>query len=225
MDRTKELIARAHRDDIEARDTLVDENTGLVFSIARRFLGRGQELEDLFQIGCIGLLKAIDRFDLSMEVKFSTYAVPMITGEIRRFLRDDGMIKISRSIKENASKCVKEAQILRGEYNREPTLKEIADKTKLDMADVVQAMESSYMVESIELSNEGVEASFDENVARRVTLGQVLEGLPKRDREILILRYFYDMTQVQVAKKMGISQVQVSRIEKKALGMLRIQLE
>lgn len=224
MDRTKELIAKAQRKDIGARDMLVQENTGLVWSIARRFTGRGQELEDLFQIGCIGLIKAIDRFDLTLDFRFSTYAVPLITGEIKRFLRDDGLIKVSRSIKENASKCMGVAEKLRNELGREPTVKEISENAGLELSDVIAALESGNLVETFDQTKEGAEQSFDDRVASEITVRELIEKLPPRSQQILIFRYYKDMTQVQVAGVLGISQVQVSRIEKKALQILKNEL-
>lgn len=148
-DHTKELIIKAHNNDKSAREKLVIDNSGLVWSIVKRFAGRGAEMEDLYQIGCIGLIKAIDNFNMDYDVKFSTYAVPMITGEIKRFLRDDGIIKISRSIKENGYKCFTASQKLKGILNREPTIEELSRETGIATEDIIVTMEAGDCVESI----------------------------------------------------------------------------
>ena len=235
------LIARAQEGDREAREVLIEKNLGLVHHIVKRFAGRGYEMEDLFQIGTIGLIKAIDKFDLSYEVQFSTYAVPMITGEIKRFLRDDGPIRISRTLKENGWKVKQAAQKLSHSLGREPTLEEISEETGMERADVVLAMEAGVEVESIYKTvyqSDGNEIQLldkvassrmsggweDEEIDRllnHMLLEQLLEELPETDRELIRMRYFEDMTQSEVAKNLGISQVQVSRLEKKILLRMR----
>lgn len=235
------LIARAQEGDREAREVLIEKNLGLVHHIVKRFAGRGYEMEDLFQIGTIGLIKAIDKFDLSYEVQFSTYAVPMITGEIKRFLRDDGPIRISRTLKENGWKVKQAAQKLSHSLGREPTLEEISAETGMERADVVLAMEAGVEVESIYKTvyqSDGNEIQLLDKVAssrmsggwedeekdrllNHMLLEQLLEELPETDRELIRMRYFEDMTQSEVAKNLGISQVQVSRLEKKILLRMR----
>jgi RNA polymerase sporulation-specific sigma factor len=234
---TLELIRQAHEGDKEARDRIVKENVGLVWSIVRRFKGRGCEMEDLFQIGCIGILKAIDKFDLSYDVKFSTYAVSLITGEIKRFLRDDGMVKVSRSLKENGWKIHLAAEQLSQKYGREATIDEIAIATELSLEDIVMAMEANVEVESIYKSvyqSDGNEIYLidrlpeekDENekILNHMMLKQLLGELDEQERQLIELRYFREMTQMQVAKVLGTSQVQVSRMEKKILQKLRGKL-
>ncbi|MDY3770605.1 MAG: SigF/SigG family RNA polymerase sporulation sigma factor [Lachnospiraceae bacterium] len=231
---TLELIKKAHEGDKAARDRIVNENVGLVWSIVRRFKGRGCEMEDLFQIGCIGILKAIDKFDLSYDVKFSTYAVSLISGEIKRFLRDDGMVKVSRSLKENGWKIRLASEKLSQEYGREATIDEIASATELSAEEIVMAMEANVEVESIYKSvyqkdgNEillvdRLQEDKDENekMLNHMLLRQLMEELDQDERRLIELRYFREMTQVQVAKILDISQVQVSRIEKKILQKMR----
>lgn len=237
-----EMINMAHEGDKDARDRLVNENTGLIWSIVRRFAGRGQELEDLFQIGCIGMLKAIDKFDVTYDVQFSTYAVPMITGEIKRFLRDDGIIRVSRSLKENNYKICKIVEKLTSEYGREPTIEEIAEEMQMSREDIVITMEANVEVESLHkvvyqndgntlmLEDKVSEGVYDEKSAvdiygddekekliNHIVLEQIIERLPNKEKELIILRYFKDKTQMEVASLFGISQVQVSRMEKKIL--------
>ena len=236
-DRTRELIAKAHKNDQNAREMLVTENMGLIWNIIKRFKGRGVEQEDLFQIGCIGLIKAIDNFNLDMDVAFSTYAVPMITGEIRRFLRDDGMVKVSRSIKENAVKSMRAAQTMRERLGREPSVEEIASEAELSVEDITLSMSASLEVESIYKTiyqGDGSEimlmdrleqrGDIGEEASGRVALGQIMENLSAKERELITLRYYDDQTQSQVAAKFGISQVQVSRMEKKILSGMRKRL-
>lgn len=237
MDHTKELIEMAHKGDMKARERLVTENMGLIGSIVKRFVGRGYEQEDLFQIGSIGLIKAVDNFDISYDVKFSTYAVPMITGEIRRFLRDDGIIKVSRTIKENAVKCAKAVEELRKDNCKEPTIEEIAKKSGLETEDIVMSISASSEVESLNkviYQGDGNEVllmdKIEDNVSRHeellnsIVVRELLEDLTECEKNIIIMRYFDEMTQTQVADKLGISQVQVSRMEKKILGTMRSKL-
>ena len=243
MDDTKELILRAHNGDKAARDKLVLENIGLVYSVSRRFAGRGYELEDINQIGTIGLIKAIDKFDDSFDVRFSTYAVPMIAGEIKRFLRDDGMLKVSRSLKENGYRIKKASDELVSQNGREATIEELAAATELSVEDVVMALEANTDVESIYRTiyqNDGNEvylvdklsgssgdtvkdefAGAQEQLLNSILLEQLLAELDEMEGKLIMLRYFKEMTQTQVADKLGISQVQVSRLEKKILNKLR----
>lgn len=243
MDHTKELVLRAHSGERTARDQLVMENMGLVYSISKRFLGRGYELEDINQIGTIGLIKAIDKFDENYDVKFSTYAVPMIAGEIKRFLRDDGMLKVSRSLKENGYRIKKASDQLIADRGREATVEELAAATELSVEDVVMALEANTEVESIyrtvyqgdgseiylvdkvtsqnSTASQGMDFGEHEKLLNRILLGQLLDDLEEQERELILLRYFKEQTQSQVAKRLGISQVQVSRMEKKILLKLR----
>lgn len=245
-----EMIKLAHEGDRNARDLLVNENMGLIWSIVKRFSKRGYELEDLFQIGCIGILKAIDKFDTSYNVQFSTYAVPMITGEIKRFIRDDGMIKVSRTLKENTWKINQTVSILTGKLGREPTIDEISKETGIDREDIVMTMESNIEVESIHKTvyqNDGNEiylldklaengmneknpvSSIGEDKEKEILLNhmvlkQLLERLEEKEKRLIKMRYFMDKTQTEVDKDMGISQVQVSRMEKKILLKMRGEL-
>lgn len=234
MDRTEELIRRSQDGDKAARETLIEENLGLIHHVVKRFLGRGVEAEDLFQIGAVGLMKAVDRFDLSFGVRFSTYAVPMIAGEIKRFLRDDSMIKVSRSLKELAVKAARLREQLLMERGEEPGVDELARRLKVEPEELVQAMDSSIEVESLQKvicqgSSEGVslmervEQGHDEQeeLLRRMLLEELLSSLEPRERRLIVLRFFYDRTQTQVAMELGMSQVQVSRLEKKILSALK----
>ncbi len=234
MDDTMVLMTRAHQGDKAARDQLVFDNMGLVWSIVRRFAGRGYDMEDLFQIGSIGLMKAIDKFDLTYQVRFSTYAVPMITGEIKRFLRDDGMIKVSRSVKELGLKVKTAREKLTSAYGREPTVEEIARQVGASKEEVAASMEAGAEVESlyktvgkndetglmlmdrIEDPDEG-----QERLLNRMVLKGLIEELEEKERTIILRRYFENQTQTQVAAALGISQVQVSRLEKKILKRMR----
>ena len=237
MDETMRLIEMAHEGDKAAIDQLVTDNFGLIWSIVRRFTGRGYEPEDLFQIGSIGLMKAIDKFDLSYDVKFSTYAVPMITGEIKRFLRDDGIIKVSRSIKETALKVKRVREELIFRFGREPTVEEIAGEIGASKEEVAASIEAGAEVESLYRSvNKNdensillidkieEESSAQEELLNRMVLRDLLSQLSDKDREIIIRRYYYNETQSQIATKLGISQVQVSRLEKKILKQMREKL-
>ena len=234
MDHTIALIQRSHDGDEEARAQLVEENVGLVWCVVRRFYGRGTEAEDLFQIGSIGLLKAIDKFDLSYDVKFSTYAVPMISGEIKRFLRDDGMIKVSRSLKELAYKAFACQEELRRKWGREPSLGEIAEKLGVDKEELAAALEANSEVESLHKTiyqRDGHEIQLvdkleekedrEEKVLNHMLLKELLKCLEKEERQLIYLRYFGNKTQAEVGKMMGISQVQVSRTEKRILKRMR----
>ena len=237
MEDTMFLIERSHHGDKEAREILVQENTGLVGSIVRRYMGRGTDSEDLFQIGIMGLIKAIDKFDLSYQVKFSTYAVPMIAGEIRRFLRDDGIVKVSRTLKENSWKIRRESDLFRQRKGREPTVNELQECTGMTPEEIVQAMDFSVEVDSIDrtvrqsdgseislLDRLQVENTRTEELLNRVMLEQLLAELPEKERRLIIMRYLQDRSQTEVARIMGVSQVQVSRLEKKILKQMRERL-
>ena len=230
---TLTLINRAHQGDKLARDKILIENTGLIWSIVRRFLNRGYEGEDLFQIGCIGMLKAIDRFDTEFDVAFSTYAVPMIAGEIRRFIRDDGIVKISRKIKENQMKIMHQREIYINEKKQEPTIEELEKVCDLTKEEIVIAMEASRNVESIDKEMYSKDSAYtlmdlaeddtniEETVLNKIMVQQLMDMLESKERKIINLRYFKNKTQSQVAKEMGMTQVQVSRLEKKILNSMR----
>ena len=224
MDST-ELIKLAGKGDAKAREQVIVDNMALVWSVVKRFTNRGYEPEDLFQIGSIGLMKAIDRFDTSYDVKLSTYAVPMIIGEIKRFLRDDVMVKVSRVIKENGWKIKQATQKLSQDMHREPTIEEIENETGISKEDIVIATEADREIESIYSETyQGREAGCDDDkevVINQIFLKGLLEELSNEERNLIELRYYQDKTQVQVAKAMGISQVQVSRIEKRVLLKMR----
>ncbi|MDR3092259.1 MAG: SigF/SigG family RNA polymerase sporulation sigma factor [Clostridiales bacterium] len=232
---TAALITAAQAGDSAAAEKLVRENAGLVWSIVRRFSGRGYEAEDLFQVGSIGLLKCIRKFDSEYGVKFSTYAVPMIMGEIKRFLRDDGMLKVSRPIKELAQKAKYAQERLSHEFGRSPTTEEVAKSLEVSVEELVLALEAGFAVESLygaAAPNERESCLIDRQPAQdksvemvdNIALRQIIGSLPKKERQIIIMRYFMDKTQTEVAKVIGVSQVQVSRIEKKALKYLRENL-
>ena len=237
MDHTIVLIQKSHEGDKEARARLVEENTGLVWCVVKRFYNRGVEMEDLFQIGTIGLLKAIDKFDLNYDVKFSTYAVPMITGEIKRFLRDDGMIKVSRSLKELSYKAYLCREKLQERFGREPSVTELAGELGVEPEELMAALDASSEVESLHkpiYHSDGQEVSLmdrlpwraepEEEILDHLLLKELLGGLEKEERQLIYLRYFADRTQAQAGKELGISQVQVSRLEKKILKSMREQI-
>ena len=234
MDVMLELIKKAHQGDKEARDQLVLDNMGLIWSIVRRFQGRGHDLEDLFQIGSIGLLKAIDKFDMSFDVRFSTYAVPMITGEIKRFLRDDGLIKVSRSIKEMGLRVKQTREALCTSLGREPTIEEIAAEIGVSKEEVAVSIEAGAEVESLyKTVNQNDENSLclmdkivdkdeqQEKLLNHMVLEALIASLGEKEREIILRRYYANQTQTQVAQALSISQVQVSRLEKKILKQMR----
>lgn len=239
MTETTVLIRRAQSGEREAREVLIEQNLGLVHHIVKRFSGRGYETEDLFQIGVIGLMKAVDKFNMAFEVKFSTYAVPLITGEIKRFIRDDGMIKVSRTLKENGirAKCAREK--LCKEFGREPSIEEVAEEAALSVEEVVMSMEANVQVESIYRSiyqNDGSEICMvdqladegkdeQESLLNHMVVKQLIKGLSEKEKQLIILRYYQEKTQTEVAKLLGISQVQVSRLEKKILLGMRKQIE
>lgn len=234
-----ELIKKSQNGDIESNNIIVENNIGLVWSVVRRFRGRGQELEDLFQIGCVGLIKAIKKFDPSYNVCFSTYAVPMIMGEIKRFLRDHGAIKVSRSLKELSTKAKAIKEMMTNENGVAPSINELAEKLQVSVEDLVMAIESSYLPESlfstvndsdssqiylIDRVN-GSTAEAEGDLIDKIDLSNVLSTLKGRERQIIYARYFKEETQEKIAKKLGISQVQVSRLEKKILKELRKKIE
>lgn len=232
-----EEIKKAMQGDKEALEKLVKNNSGLVWSIVKRFLQRGHEADDLYQIGCMGLIKAIKRFDLNYEVQLSTYAVPYILGEIKRYIRDDGMIRVSRSVKEMAIKINKLQQENIAKNGKDLTISEIAEKLKISKEEVIMSVDSLNPVESIykENTNEDngrylidkIKSNQDEqnNITNRITLEQIINELSKREKEIIMLRYYKEKTQSQVGKILGISQVQVSRIEKSVLDKMRKKWE
>lgn len=236
-----DLIRRAQEGDKTARNQMISDNLGLVHSIVRRFENRGCDREELFQTGCIGLIKAIEKFDLSLQLAFSTYAVPMIMGEIRRFLRDDGMVKVSRTLKENGYKISKARELLTNELGREPNLLEIEALTELSREEIVMAMEANREVESIFQPVAGTDGDeillvdqlgttgniYDEPekeaVLNELLIMQLMETLDEREQRVIRLRYFENMTQCEVASVMGMTQVQISRLERKILLRLREQ--
>lgn len=238
MDKTLELLKLAKDGNQDAKEQLVEDNLGLVWAVARRFMGRGHELEDLYQIGCIGLMKCIEKFDLTYDVKFSTYAVPMISGEIKRFLRDDGMIKVSRTLKETAYKVKKAREEIINQTGVEPKLEELSEILEIDVEEIVASLEANVEVESIHKTiyqNDGnaiylldkIAAVEDENetLLNQIVVGEVMNHLEEVEQKIIKLRYFENKTQTEIAKEIGISQVQVSRMEKRILLKMRKNLE
>ena len=230
MSRTEELIRQAQSGDRAASETLVTENSGLIWSVARRFIGRGTESDDLYQLGCLGFLKAVEGFDLEYGTQFSTYAVPKIAGEIRRFLRDDGAIKVSRSLKEQAMTIKVARNHLSSALGREPTLQEISAQTGFTVEEIALAENATAATESIQkecgeegfsLENVLTDTESEEKMVERIALTQAISRLPERESMVIKLRYFHALTQEQVAKILDVSQVQVSRIEKKAISHLR----
>lgn len=231
------LIRLSQGGDMQAREQLITENVGLVWSMVRRFLGRGCDAEDLFQIGVIGLIKAIDKFDVTFDVKFSTYAVPMISGEMKRFLRDDGMIKVSRTLKENNMKLRASGERLAISLGRDATLEEIAQDTGMSMEEIVLAMEACTEVESLSKPinrSDGSEGTLAERISggtdatetivNHMVMKQLLSELQEEERRLIELRYFQNKTQTEIAGLFGVSQVQISRMEKKILKRMRALL-
>jgi len=233
MENQEELILRAQKGDRDAAERLVTENAGLVWSVARRYFGRGADPEDLYQLGCVGFLKAIAGFDTAYGTQFSTYAVPKIAGEIRRFLRDDGAVKVSRSLKERAAAVRLARQSLTGELGREPTLSELSERLSLTPEEIASAETAASAAESIQqqTGEEGFTledtlsaGGMEDRLVEELTLKDALRRLSGRERLVIDLRYFRGLTQEKVAKLIGVSQVQVSRIEKKALENLRMYI-
>ena len=230
MTRTESLIQQAQAGDSSAMETLVEENSALVWAVARRFLGRGTEADDLYQLGCLGFLKAVEGFDLTYGTQFSTYAVPKISGEIRRFLRDDGTVKVSRSIKEQAAAIRTVRNQLTIALGREPTIQEISRQTGFTPEEIALAEAATAATESIQretgedgfsLENILTDTESEENLVEKIALRQAISLLPEREAAVIKMRYFHGLTQQRVSKVLGVSQVQVSRIEKKALEKLR----
>lgn len=238
-EKTIELIKKAQKGDKEAQSILVKENLGLVKSLITRFDNRGYDRDDIYQLGCIGLIKAIDKFDTTYGVRFSTYAVPMIIGEIKRFLRDDGIIKVSRSLKQTATKVKITKEALFKKLGRDPTIQEISKEIKIPKEDIIFALESNmhpdylydvihqddgspiHLIDKISQDN----SDNHESLINQIALKEALNKLKPRERQIIILRYFQDKTQSDIAEKLGISQVQVSRIEKKVLKIMKKIME
>lgn len=226
----EELLSRAKAGDREAAEELVIGNSGLIWSIARRFFGRGVDPDDLYQLGCLGFLKAVEGFDLSYGTQFSTYAVPKISGEIRRFLRDDGMVKVSRSLKERSVRIKVARQKLTGDLGREPTLAELSEQTGLEIEEIAAAETATGTAESIQRrSGEGgfsledvlTDGEMEEEIVERISLREAIACLTEREQMVINLRFFHGLTQDKTSKILGVSQVQISRIEKKALESLR----
>lgn len=234
MSRAEELIALAQQGDQAALEALVSENAGLIWSVTRRFLGRGTEADDLYQLGCLGFLKAVEGFDLEYGTQFSTYAVPKIAGEIRRFLRDDGAVKVSRTIKEQAASIKIARNKLNHTLQREPTVNELSELTGLTPEEIAVAETATAATESIqrESGEDGFtledvlsDTQTEEALVEKISLRQAISRLPERERTVIQLRYYHGLTQERVAKVMSVSQVQISRIEKKALANLRQLME
>ena len=231
---TYRLIKEAQSGNEAARERLIEQNTGLVKNIALKFIGTGYEFEDLLQIGFIGLLKAVDRFDTQYDVMFSTYAVPMILGEIKRYLRDDGRVKVSRQIKQDVRNMKKACDEFCHVHGRSPKVSEIAEQMGVSVEEILRLMEASDAMGTPESLDDpdrpetGAESEYRESEQRRIDLiylKSAIGRLADRERQVIVLRYFRDMTQQQIADRLGISQVQVSRIEKKVLSNLREQME
>lgn len=230
MTRTEELIAKAQAGDKAASEALITENSGLIWSVARRFLGRGVETDDLYQLGCLGFIKAVDGFDMEFGTQFSTYAVPKIAGEIRRFLRDDGAVKVSRTVKEQAAAIRSMRSQLSTILGREPTISEIAAQTGLTMEEIAIAENATAATESIhrQVTEDGfslesvlTDTESEERLVEKISLRQAIERLPEKESMVIKLRYFHGLTQERTSKVLQVSQVQVSRIEKRAIASLR----
>lgn len=230
MSRTEELIARCQAGEEAAKELILEENTGLIWSVVKRFTGRGTDSEDLYQLGCLGFIKAVDGFDLQFGTQFSTYAVPKIAGEIRRFLRDDGTVKVSRSIKERSATIKTARSVLLTALDREPTITEISDYTGISSEEIAEAETATAAVESIsqQTGEDGftlecilTDTDSEAVLLERLSLRQAIEKLPERESLVIKLRFFHGLTQDRVSKVLSVSQVQVSRIEKKALARLK----
>ena len=227
------LLAAARQGDESACEQVLTENTGLIWSVVRRYLGRGVELEDLYQLGCIGFIKAVKGFDFSYQTQFSTYAVPKIAGEIRRFLRDDGMVKVSRGLRERAQQIYAARQALQHALGREPALSELSQHTGLSPEEIVESEMAAAPSKSLqqetgeELTLESLLGSDspEEGMIERLVLRAAIQELPERERLTIALRYFRGLTQQQAARVLKVSQVQISRLEHRALEHLREKLE
>ena len=226
----EELIAKCQAGDEQAKEVILKQNAGLIWSVVKRFSGKGTETEDLYQLGCLGFLKAVDGFDLQFGTQFSTYAVPKIAGEIRRFLRDDGAIKVSRSIKERGATIKTAHNALQQKLGRDPTIQELSDHTGISVDEIVEAESALSVVESIYQSAGGdgfsledvlTDTQGEDQVLEQISLRQAIGCLPEKEKMVIKLRYFHGLTQERTAKILSVSQVQVSRIEKKALIILR----
>ena len=233
MSSQETLIRLAQEGDAAAKEALVQENAGLIWAVARRFQGRGTELDDLYQLGCLGFLKAVEGFDAAFGTRFSTYAVPKIAGEIRRFLRDDGAVKVSRGLKEQSAAIKSARNRLTHTLGREPGLLEISQETGLSPEDIALAETATAATESIyrETGEDGfclesvlTDTESEERMVEKIALRQAVKALPDREQQVVGLRYFHGLTQQKVAAILHISQVQVSRIERKALTLLRERL-
>ena len=228
-----DLLIRAKQGDRDAKEKLILDNAGLVWSIAKRYFGHGVDADDLYQLGCLGFLKAVDGFDPDYGTQFSTYAVPKIAGEIRRFIRDDGTVKVSRCLKERSALIKATRQQLTNKWNREPTLSEISQVLDLTVEEIAVAETATSATESIHKENgdggftlEDVltTGNMEDNVLESIALKDALKKLPERERKVIALRYYRCLTQDESSKILGVSQVQISRIEKKALQLLRTYL-
>lgn len=234
MSRLEELIGRSQAGDEQAREILIQENTGLIWSVARRFIGRGAEADDLYQLGCLGFLKAVEGFDLEYGTQFSTYAVPKIAGEIRRFLRDDGAVKVSRSVKEQAIAIRTARNLLVNALGREPSMQELVNQTGLTSEEIALAESATAATESLNaatgedgftLESVLTDTQSEEALVEMISLRQAIDKLSEREALVIRLRYFHGLTQQRVSKVLSVSQVQVSRIEKRALIQLRQLME
>ena len=230
MNDVVELIRKSQAGDNVAQELLIQENNGLIWAVVRRFIGRGVETDDLYQLGCLGFLKAVEGFDTEYGTQFSTYAVPKIAGEIRRFLRDDGTVKVSRGIKERATTIKTVRNQLIAQLGREPTVSEIAEKTGFSVEDIAVAEMATASIESIhqQTGDEGftlesvlTDTKTEDALLEKISLDQAISCLPEREMMVIKLRYYHGLTQERTAKVLGVSQVQVSRLEKKALGHLK----
>lgn len=229
---TLSLLEEAQEGDSRACERLLEENTGLVWSVVRRYMGRGTDPDDLYQLGCLGFLKAVRGFDPALGYQFSTYAVPKIAGEIRRFLRDDGAVKVSRSVREQGGAVRKSRDLLRTRLGREPTLSELSDETGMTAEEIAAVETANAPVTSLQAElGDGLtleqtvgDEGMEEQTLEQIALREAVADLPERERQVIVLRYFRCMTQDRIAKILGVSQVQVSRIERKAVEQLRSQL-
>lgn len=230
MSSTEELIKKCQMGDRQAGEVLITENAGLIWSVAKRFAGRGTDMDDLYQLGCLGFLKAVEGFDPNYGTRFSTYAVPKIAGEIRRFLRDDGAVKVSRTLKEQAATIKTVKNRLTVELGREPQISEISEATGFSPEEIATAESATSATESIQretgedgfcLENILTDTKSEEDMVERISLKQAIDRLSQRDAVVIKLRYFHGLTQERVSKVLSVSQVQVSRIEKRAIGQLR----
>ena len=235
MNKTIELIQKAHEGDESAKELVVNQNLGLVWSIVHRFKNNYYDKEDLFQIGCIGLMKAINNFDVNYGVQFSTYAVPIIMGEIKRYFRDDGTIKVSRSLKELNLKVNNASEVLANQSGHDPTIEQLANYLQVDQQDIVEAIDSSYYPTSLSepiYEKDGSSISMEERIENKhnkmwfekIALEMEIEKLDEKEKLILYMRYHLDFNQERVARRLNISQVQVSRLEKKIIAKLRSHL-